>query len=75
MLLICRPEAADLAAATDRQQAPALELFDGTEPMSEFGLEEPDHHQHRFEQHRGGHHGPVEDTAPPQPADNEGNGT
>ena len=72
-----RPEekAADLAAATDRQQAPALELFDGTEPMSEFGLEEPDHHQHRFEQHRGGHHGPVEDTAPPQPADNEGNGT
>jgi hypothetical protein len=43
--------------------------------MSEFGLEEPDHRQHGFEEHRGGHHGPVEDTAPPQPADNEGSGT
>ncbi|MFM7063481.1 MAG: acyltransferase family protein, partial [Actinomycetes bacterium] len=78
-----KPEekAADLAAAADRNQSPALELFDGTEPMSEFGLEGPDHRQSGidqpdfqqpdFQQHRGGHHGPVEDTAPPLPADKE----
>jgi len=66
-----KPEekAADLAAASERQQAPALELFEGTEPLSEFGLDRPEatapgSELPGFDQHRGGHHGPVEDLAP-----------